>query len=97
MAISMLHGRVYSKACGAMKCYTWDGKTKYKVTESAEEEKERLANWEKFLKEGEEEEEQKRATSATSTTTTTATNDSPTASTTAPDTVSTTTTTEEAS
>ena len=50
LAISMLDGRLFSKSCGAMKCYTWDGKTKYKVTESAEEEKERLANWEKFLK-----------------------------------------------
>jgi len=33
-----------------MKCYTWDGKTKYKITETEEEERERLANWEKFLK-----------------------------------------------
>ena len=50
LAISMLDGRLYSKACGPMKCYTWDGKTKYKITETEEEEKERLANWEKFLK-----------------------------------------------
>jgi HIV Tat-specific factor 1 len=53
LAISMLDGRLYSKACGPMKCYTWDGKTKYKVTETEEEERERLANWEKFLKDGE--------------------------------------------
>jgi HIV Tat-specific factor 1 len=50
MAISMLDGRIYNRSCGAMKAYTWDGKTKYKITETEEEEKERLANWENFLK-----------------------------------------------
>ena len=50
LAISMLDGRLFTKACGPMKSYTWDGRTKYKVTESAEEEKARLENWEKFLK-----------------------------------------------
>ena len=34
-----------------MKAYTWDGKTKYKINETEEEEKERLANWDKFLAE----------------------------------------------
>jgi len=50
MAISMLNGRIYNRTCGAMKAYSWDGKTKYKITETEEEEKERLANWENFLK-----------------------------------------------
>ena len=34
-----------------MKASTWDGKTKYKVNETEEEEKERLAKWDKFLTE----------------------------------------------
>lgn len=46
----MLNGRLFTKSCGPMKCYTWDGKTKYKITESEEEEKARLENWEKFLR-----------------------------------------------
>ena len=50
ISISMLDGRVFSKG-KAMKAYTWDGKTKYKVNETEEEEKERLANWDKFLEE----------------------------------------------
>ena len=79
LAISMLDGRLFSKACGAMKCNTWDGKTKYKITESAEEEKERLANWEKFLKAEDDEGDKKVKTTTTTTetppttTTTTAT------------------------
>ena len=32
---------------------TWDGRTKYKVEESAGEETERLDQWEKYLQEGE--------------------------------------------
>jgi HIV Tat-specific factor 1 len=58
LAISMLDGRLFSQARGPMKCYTWDGKTKYKVTESEEEEKVRLAKWEKFLKEEEEKQDE---------------------------------------
>lgn len=44
-----------------LKAETWDGKTKYKVTETAEEEAERLANWDKFLL-GEDEDEDKKNT-----------------------------------
>ena len=51
MAISMLNGRLFSSQKTPMKAYTWDGKTKYKINETEEEEKERLANWDKFLTE----------------------------------------------
>lgn len=51
MAISMLDGRMFSNNKIPMKAYTWDGKTKYKINETEEEEKERLANWDKFLAE----------------------------------------------
>ena len=50
IAISMLDGRIFAKS-KVMKAYTWDGKTKYKVNETEEEEKERLANWDTFLTE----------------------------------------------
>lgn len=50
LAISMLDGRLFTKSCGPMKAFTWDGRAKYKIAESAEEEKARLENWEKFLK-----------------------------------------------
>ena len=53
MAISMLDGRLFSSQKTPMKAYTWDGKTKYKINETEEEEKERLANWDKFLTEEE--------------------------------------------
>ena len=66
LAISMLDGRLFSKAIGPMKCYTWDGKTKYKVTESEEEEKVRLENWEKFLKEEVKQDEQDESTNKSS-------------------------------
>eukprot|EP00095_Tigriopus_kingsejongensis_P010978 snap_masked-scaffold270_size230592-processed-gene-1.17 protein:Tk10978 transcript:snap_masked-scaffold270_size230592-processed-gene-1.17-mRNA-1 annotation:"hiv tat-specific factor 1 homolog" len=46
MAISMVHGRLFFNQ-KVMKAETWDGKTKYKVKESEEEERERLAKWEK--------------------------------------------------
>ena len=50
VAIPMLNGRLFANATKqSMKAYTWDGKTKYKIDESAEEEKERLSNWDKFL------------------------------------------------
>ena len=49
LAISMLNGRLFANSRNIMKAYTWDGKTKYKVDETAEEEKERLNNWDKFL------------------------------------------------
>ena len=48
VAISMLDGRIFAKD-KIMKAATWDGKTKYKVNETEEEEKERLAKWDKFL------------------------------------------------
>merc|ERR1712083_170370 len=50
IAISMLDGRLFGKD-KIMKAYTWDGKTKYKVNETEEEEKERLAKWDQFLAE----------------------------------------------
>ena len=51
MAISMLDGRLYITGNDqrVLSAAAWDGKTKYKVNETEEEEKERLANWEKFL------------------------------------------------
>ena len=49
----MLDGRLYITGYDRLSFYaaTWDGKTKYKVNETEEEEKERLANWDKFLQE----------------------------------------------
>ena len=51
IAISMLDGRLYITGSDqrVLKAAAWDGKTKYKVNETEEEEKERLANWEKYL------------------------------------------------
>jgi len=48
MAISMLDGRMYGDK-RVLKAFTWDGKTKYKVNETEEEEKERLRKWDEFL------------------------------------------------
>ena len=47
----MLDGRMYVSGGDRriLSAATWDGKTKYKVNETEEEEKERLANWDKFL------------------------------------------------
>ena len=42
--------------CRVMAVETWDGKTKYKVEESAGEETDRLDQWEKYLQEEEDEE-----------------------------------------
>jgi HIV Tat-specific factor 1 len=57
-AIPMLDGRMFNSnstinKLSPMKAYTWDGKTKYKINESEEEEKARLANWDTFLQETE--------------------------------------------
>ena len=60
IAISMLEGRIFAKD-KIMKASTWDGKTKYKVNETEEEEKERLAKWDKFLTEEIEKESEKPA------------------------------------
>ena len=51
MAISMLDGRLYVNGNDrrVLSAATWDGKTKYKVNETEDEEKERLANWDKYL------------------------------------------------
>ena len=51
MAISMLDGRLYINGNDrrVLNASTWDGKTKFKVNETEEEEKERLANWDKYL------------------------------------------------
>ena len=37
---------------------TWDGRTKYKKEESKEDEEKRLAEWDKYLKDGDEKEEE---------------------------------------
>lgn len=58
MAISMMNGRLFFNK-RVMSAETWDGKTKYKVKETKEEEEARLANWDKFLLESEEDEDQK--------------------------------------
>lgn len=63
IAISMLDGRIFAKD-KIMKASTWDGKTKYKVNETEEEEKERLAKWDKFLTEEVEKESEKPADDA---------------------------------
>ena len=42
-----------------MEVLIWDGKTKFKMEESKEDEEKRLADWDKYLK-GEEEEEEKK-------------------------------------
>ena len=47
-----------------MKAATWDGKTKYKVNETEEEEKERLGKWDKFLTDEIEKESEKPADDA---------------------------------
>ena len=47
-AISMLDGRLYGDS-RVLKAFTWDGKTKYKVAETEEEERERLKKWDEFL------------------------------------------------
>merc|ERR1719445_1768844 len=51
MAVQMLNGRMFGK--NLMSVATWDGRSKYKVEESAGEETERLDQWEKYLQEGE--------------------------------------------
>ncbi len=48
-AVAAMDGRIFHGSSRVMKVETWDGKTKYRVEETEEEEKERLANWDKFL------------------------------------------------
>jgi len=50
MAVEMLNGRMFGKK--VMEVATWDGRTKYKMEESKEEEAKRLEEWENYLKEG---------------------------------------------
>ena len=50
-AISMLDGRLYGDK-RVLKASTWDGKTKFKVNETEEEEQERLKKWDEFLQDG---------------------------------------------
>ena len=50
VAIVNMNGRIFAKD-NVMKATTWDGKTKYKINETEEEEKERLAKWDQFLAE----------------------------------------------
>ncbi len=57
-AIAMIDGRMFFNK-RVMTAQTWDGKTKYKVNETDEEEKKRLENWDKFL-EGDSEGEDKK-------------------------------------
>ena len=42
-----------------LKAFTWDGKTKYKVAETEEEEQERLKKWDEFLEGSDDKDEQK--------------------------------------
>lgn len=58
LAIQSMNGRLFFNK-RIMSVDTWDGKTKYKSTETAEEEAERLRNWDKFLAQEEEEEKEK--------------------------------------
>lgn len=51
-----LDGRLYGDK-RVLKAFTWDGKTKYKVAETEEEERERLRKWDEFLEGGEEADE----------------------------------------
>ena len=44
-----------------LKAFTWDGKTKYKVAETEEEEQERLKKWDEFLEGSDDKDEQKHA------------------------------------
>ena len=44
-----------------LKAFTWDGKTKYKVAETEEEEQERLKKWDEFLEGSDDKDEQKQA------------------------------------
>merc|ERR1712218_164867 len=50
MAVEMLNGRMFGRK--VMEVATWDGRTKYKMEESKEEEAKRLEEWENYLKEG---------------------------------------------
>ncbi len=63
-AIAMLDDRMFFNK-RTMRAATWDGKTKYKVGETEEEEQKRLANWDKFLAgEGDAEDDVKKAGSS---------------------------------
>ena len=44
----MLNGQSYGYS-RVFKAFTWEGKTKYKVAKTEEEERERLKKWEEFL------------------------------------------------
>ena len=65
MAVEMLNGRMFGRKVlttnflsqlhlmkQVMEVATWDGRTKYKMEESKEEEAKRLEEWENYLKEG---------------------------------------------
>jgi len=55
MAVEMLNGRLFGKR--VMDVSVWDGRTKYKVEESTQDEEERLQKWEEYLKESEKSQE----------------------------------------
>lgn len=55
MAVEMLNGRMFGQK--VMDVKTWDGRTKYKIEESKEDEAARLAAWEKHLAGDEESQE----------------------------------------
>ena len=62
LAIEMTNQRLFSNG-KMMQVSTWDGKTKYKVSETKEEEEARLAQWDKFL-EGEDDDDDVTGSSA---------------------------------
>ena len=66
LAIASMNGRLFFNN-RLMTVETWDGKTKYSVKETAEQEAERLQNWDKFLAEGGEESKEKAVASNTTT------------------------------
>merc|ERR1740131_709819 len=58
MAVQMLNGRMFGER--VLSVVTWDGKTKYKMEESKDEESMRLQQWEKYLHSGEEGDQEER-------------------------------------
>ncbi|XP_063217321.1 17S U2 SnRNP complex component HTATSF1 [Bacillus rossius redtenbacheri] len=52
ICVKFLNGRWYSQR--QLRAHSWDGKTKYRIVETEEQTKERLAKWNSFLEKGEE-------------------------------------------
>ena len=54
LALASMDGRIFFESGRVMKVEVWDGRTKYKVAETAEDEEARRLEWEKFLEEDDE-------------------------------------------